>query len=87
MSQMEVRKALELLKAGNLRMGEEWESAHQISQDREGIPIFDWIHALVHRIEGDDANAAYWYRRAGRTRHPGSIEEEWQSIQATVEKT
>ena len=85
MSQMEVLKALDFLKSGKLRPGEEFETAHQICQEHEGTPTFDWIHALVHRIEGDDANAAYWYRRAGRTRHPGSIEEEWQSIRASVE--
>ncbi len=61
------------------------EKAHQICQDREGVPEFDWVHALVHRIEGDDANAGYWYRRAGRTRHPGSLEDEWHVIRNSLE--
>ena len=77
MAQMHVGIALDLLKTGNLRTGKDWEKAHQICQEREGDPLFDWVHALIHRIEGDDANAGYWYRRAGRTRHPGSVEEEW----------
>jgi len=62
------------------------ENAHQICQTHEGAPLFDWVHALVHRIEGDDANAGYWYRRAGKTRHLGSAEEEWQAIRTAIEK-
>ena len=84
-SKTQLRIALDLLKAGNFRLGEDWENAHQICQTREGDPFFDWVHALVHRIEGDDANAAYWYRRAGKDRHLGSIEEEWQIIQTAAE--
>jgi len=61
------------------------EKAHQICQEHEGSPLHDWVHAFVHRIEGDDANAAYWYRCAGRTRHSGSIEEEWQIIRTVAE--
>lgn len=79
--------ALDLLKAGQFRAGSDMEQAHQISQDHEGEPLFDWLHALVHRIEGDDANAGYWYRRAGKTRHAGSIEEEWQIIRTAVQET
>ena len=65
---------------------EDWEKAYRICQMREGTPLFDWVHALVHRIEGDDANAGYWYRRAGKSRHLGSVEEEWQVIRAALEK-
>lgn len=80
-------EALELIKAGNFRPGAEMEEAHRISQKHEGDARFDWVHALVHRIEGDAANAEYWYGRAGKTRYPGSIEEEWRIIQAEVEGT
>ncbi len=73
-------RALELLKTGCLKVGPDLESAHEICQENEGDPAFDWIHALIHRIEGDDGNAAYWYRRAGKTSHPGSVAEEWQVI-------
>lgn len=86
MSQGHLCSALDLLKTGNFHTGKDWENAHQICQANEGAPLFDWIHALIHRIEGDDANADYWYRRAGKTRHPGSVEEEWQAIRSTVEK-
>jgi len=85
MSQAQLRTALDLLKAGDFHPGKEWEKAHQICQTHEGSPLFDWVHALVHRIEGDDANAGYWYRRAGKTRPPGAAEDEWQAIRAIVE--
>ncbi|MFY0692168.1 MAG: hypothetical protein JXR14_09645 [Paracoccaceae bacterium] len=73
-------QSLELLKAGGLRPGPDMERAHEICQAHEGIEEFDWIHALIHRIEGDAQNAAYWYRRAGKERHPGSVAEEWDII-------
>ena len=76
MAEMQLQTALDFLKAGNLETGEDWHEAHQICQAHEGSPLFDWLHALVHRIEGDDANADYWYRRAGKNRHSGSVAEE-----------
>lgn len=85
MSREHLRTALDLLKAGGFRPGEEWEQAHQICQSQEGSALYDWVHALVHRIEGDDANAGYWYRRAGRARQSGSVEDEWQLIRTVVE--
>ena len=84
MTQDLVAKSLELLVAGDLNLGSALDEAHQICQDFEGTPAFDWVHAFIHRIEGDDANAAYWYRRAGKVRHPGSIREEWQLIHAEL---
>ncbi len=86
MSPVLLLETLDLLRAGNFRPGTEIEKAHQISQEHEGVALFDWVHALVHRIEGDEANAGYWYRRAGKARHSGSIEEEWQIIRTAVEK-
>ena len=44
----------------------EWEAAHAIVQAREGDPPHDWVHAHLHRVEGDLGNAGYWYRRAGK---------------------
>ncbi|MCA8927989.1 MAG: hypothetical protein KDC18_07950 [Alphaproteobacteria bacterium] len=85
MSQEHLVEAMDLLKSGGFRMGEAWETAHQICQAHEGDPLFDWVHALVHRIEGDDRNAGYWYRHAGKDRHPGTIEDEWQVIRAAIE--
>ena len=61
----EALKALELIKKSGFPKDAEWTIAHEIVQDREGVPIFDAIHALLHRLEGDYNNAAYWDRRAG----------------------
>ena len=57
----------------------EWDIAHRIVQDDPGRDAA-WVHALVHRIEGDDWNAGYWYGQAGRARSSGSIEAEWAEI-------
>jgi hypothetical protein len=57
----------------------DWERAHETAQDieaQEGA----WIHAYLHRKEGDLANAGYWYRRAGRPKFSGSLDAEWASI-------
>ena len=43
-------------------------------------PAAAWVHAYLHREEGDLSNAEYWYRRAGRSVGSGSLREEWQSI-------
>jgi hypothetical protein len=56
-----------------------WEAAHRIAQDiddRTGA----WIHAYLHRKEGDIGNAGYWYRRASRPAAEDSLEEEWARI-------
>lgn len=84
-SSVQLLSALELLEKDGFQPGPYFEQAHDICQRHEGVMPFDWIHALVHRIEGDDANAAYWYRCAGKTRHPGTISEEWEIIRSAVE--
>lgn len=68
-------KALWHARAGN------WDSAHDLCQDVPG-QAGSWIHAWLHREEGDIGNAGYWYSRAGREM-PGrevSLEEEWLEI-------
>jgi hypothetical protein len=57
----------------------EWAEAHAIVQDEPDADSA-WVHAHLHRQEGDLANAAYWYRRAGRPEARGSIEDEWAEI-------
>lgn len=57
----------------------DWENAHNIIQDIEDKTA-SWIHAYLHRKEGDISNADYWYHRAGRKRPAISLEEEWISI-------
>ena len=61
-----------------------WAFAHELCQNHEGNSLFDWGHAICHRIEGDDANAAYWYRRAGRSPATGEISEEWKTAREVM---
>jgi hypothetical protein len=58
----------------------DWDTAHKLVQQDEGEPRHDWVHAHLHRVEGDLANAGYWYRRAGKAAATGSTDAEWQSI-------
>jgi hypothetical protein len=76
--------ALWWLAKGGLKPGDGWEKAHAIAQSAEGDPSHDWVHALVHRIEGDDGNARYWYRRAGKPTFLGTFDEEWRQIAAEL---
>lgn len=73
------RQALWWLKKGGLAMGPEWQKAHELCQMQEGDPAHDIVHALAHWIEGDEANADYWYRRA-RRRPADTIAAEWQRL-------
>lgn len=43
----------------------DWEQAHRLAQEAGGADGA-WVHAYLHRVEGDNGNAAYWYRRAGQ---------------------
>jgi hypothetical protein len=56
-----------------------WDRAHRLVQD-EGTSDAAWVHAYLHRVEGDLSNAAYWYRRAGKAVATGSLEAEWGDI-------
>ncbi len=58
----------------------EWSVAHGIVQDHEDDPSCRWVHAWLHRIEGDLANARYWYGRAGRPPGSGPTEAEGRAI-------
>ena len=55
----------ELLRAVELALAGDWNAAHQIVQQYEDGTAA-WIHAVLHKIEGDAGNARYWYRRADR---------------------
>ncbi|MBP1844442.1 hypothetical protein J2046_002701 [Rhizobium petrolearium] len=72
------------LAANGFVMGAEWQAVHEICQAHEGEPLFDWGHALCHRIEGDDRNADYWYRRAGKRHAAGTVAEEWSAMKAEL---
>ena len=57
----------------------DWETAHNIAQSI-GSELGSWIHAYLHRVEGDLSNADYWYKRAGKLPHSGSTEAEADDI-------
>ncbi|HEY5770546.1 MAG TPA: hypothetical protein VIS71_11945 [Terrimicrobium sp.] len=57
----------------------DWDAAHHVAQKDDSRDAA-WVHAYLHRKEGDISNARYWYARAGRIAHRGSLEEEWQLI-------
>ena len=61
----------------------DWDKAHKIVQD-EPTREAAWVHAYLHRVEGDLSNAGYWYRRAGKPVADGSLETEWDSIASTL---
>lgn len=57
----------------------EWSAAHELAQEQDN-PAGAWVHAYLHRTEGDTANAAYWYKRAGQQVAQASLETEWEDI-------
>ena len=57
----------------------EWESAHEVAQNMDNA-TGAWIHAYLHRKEGDLGNAGYWYRRAHKPECRTSLDAEWEEI-------
>jgi hypothetical protein len=57
----------------------DWNQAHEIAQSENGADAA-WVHAYLHRKEGDASNAAYWYNRAHQPRCTLSLEKEWEQI-------
>jgi hypothetical protein len=57
----------------------DWDKAHKIAQE---IPDSggSWIHAYIHRVEGDRWNSNYWYTKAGKKMPDISLKEEWESL-------
>ena len=56
-----------------------WKRAHESAQQDEGQDG-SWVHAYLHRKEGDSSNAGYWYSRAGKPPSRSSLEQEWLEI-------
>ena len=56
-----------------------WEKAHDIAQDISD-QYGSWIHAYLHRKEGDHWNANYWYQRAGKVMPSKTLDEEWSDL-------
>ena len=57
----------DLIRAVDLALAGDWDGAHKIAQQDETDPTSSWIHAALHKIEGDADNARYWYARAGQS--------------------
>lgn len=58
-SREDLKRALDLARAGD------WHAAHAIVQKDESDPLNCWLHACLHKMEGDACNARYWYKRSG----------------------
>lgn len=58
---------------------EGWEKAHQILGDATDFDSA-WVHAYLHRKEGDSSNARYWYRQAGLSESQAEFDQEWEQI-------
>ena len=56
-----------------------WDEAHKLAQDTPD-PIGAWVHAYLHRVEGDESNAGHWYKRADRPHSKAPLPEEWEEI-------
>ena len=57
----------------------DWDKAHKLMMD-DGSREAAWVHAYLHRVEGDLPNARYWYRQAGRPAAEGALDAEWSAI-------
>ncbi|MDW7692753.1 hypothetical protein R9C00_11535 [Flammeovirgaceae bacterium SG7u.111] len=58
----------------------DWHKAHDYTNDPGAGTNGDWVHAYLHRKEGDEWNASYWYSRAGKSKPVVSLEEEWETM-------
>ena len=61
----------------------DWDKAHAYAQDVDN-PSGAWVHAYLHRKEGDLGNAGYWYRRANQPVATDSLDAEWNRITAAL---
>jgi len=61
----------------------DWDTAHKLVQDDAGRDAA-WVHAYLHRVEGDLPNARYWYRAARKPEAAGALEAEWAAITAAL---
>jgi hypothetical protein len=61
----------------------DWTAAHETAQEIKDA-TGSWIHAYLHRKEGDLGNAGYWYQRAGKPEARGSLDAEWDQIASAL---
>ena len=64
---------------------DDWDQAHKIVMD-EGGKDCAWVHAYLHRVEGDLSNAGYWYRRAGQPVAKDGLDAEWERLVSALSK-
>jgi len=62
---------------------DDWDKAHKIVMNDDGTDCA-WVHAYLHRVEGDLDNAGYWYRQARRAKTSGDLKTEWKAIAAAL---
>jgi hypothetical protein len=62
---------------------DDWDKAHKIVQD-EPTREASWVHAYLHRVEGDLGNAGYWYRQAGKPVAKDALDVEWERIASAL---
>jgi hypothetical protein len=74
------------LKALGLAAAGDWDGAHALVQD-DASKEAAWVHAHLHRVEGDLDNAGYWYRRAGKPVATNDLAEERKAIEKALGKT
>ncbi len=61
----------------------QWDKAHELAQQAPD-PTGAWVHAYLHRVEGDERNAGYWYQRAHKPHSEASLPEEWEEIASAL---
>lgn len=69
---------IQLIKLGK------WQIAHELVQEKEGVFDYDRIHAFLHRVEGDDFNARWWYKKLGLPYPQEGLEEELLHLEKLV---
>jgi hypothetical protein len=62
---------------------QDWDAAHKLVMDETGKDSA-WVHAYLHRAEGDNENARYWYQKAGKAPASGPSPPEWDAITAEL---
>ena len=68
-----------ILKAMWFAANGDWDKAHNLAQ-KDNSPTGAWVHAYLHRVEGDEGNAGYWYTRAGKPHSAVRLQTEWTEI-------
>lgn len=80
--------AEDLKRAVDLAMSGDWDGAHQIAQRDERDAMHRWLHAILHKIEGDEINSRYWYRGTGHSYEEfASPQAELQAIRTALDNS